>query len=169
MRVWRDERGIARRHCKFLKSFVSTKGVKEMADVLNDYAISLRCDFILGIAHPNVAPSLMLFVNDETITCASLLTDLTECTAGGYARITLVPGNWTLDSSTPCIIEGSYGACVFTLTDNGGGQIIYGHAVVDTVGDEILWAQLWTTPFTIPAGGGVVEVFPFWTEEQCSG
>ena len=140
-----------------------------MADVLNNYALDQRLQYTLGIGNLAIVPKLRLFVSDDTIACDSSLLDLTACTAGGYADVTLVPGNWVIDDSTDCIREASYGSVVFTLTDNGGGQTIYGHVVYDDEGSEILWGQTWTTPFEIPAGGGVVEVFPFWNEEQCSG
>lgn len=139
-----------------------------MADVLNDYALLMRAHYVLGIDTMAITPALMLFIGDIAVACDTTITDLAECTCAGYARHTLVPGTWTVDATTPCVVTASYPSVVFTLTNDGGGQTIYGHAVIDTTGDEILWAQTWTTPFAVPAGGGVVEVFPSWADEQCA-
>lgn len=139
-----------------------------MSDILNQDAVTLLAEYILGLAPSTPVPLLGLFVNNVTIDCETDLADLTFCTAPGYAAITLVPGTWIIPAPVACVVDCSYGTETFTLTGNGGGQIVYGHVVYDTI-LGILWGLTWPTPWTIPAGGGIAQVSPFYTSEQCSG
>jgi hypothetical protein len=137
-----------------------------VADILNQDAVTLLAEYILGVAPSDPVPLLGLFVNNVTIACTTDLADLTFCSAPGYAPITLVPGTWTIPAPVACVVDASYGLCEFTMTGNGGGQIVYGHVVYDTV-LGILWGLTWATPWTIPSAGGVAQVFPFYTSKQC--
>lgn len=139
-----------------------------MSDILNQNAVTLLAEYMLGLAPDTPVPLLGLFVSDTVIDCETDIADLTFCSAAGYAPITLVPGTWTIPLPSGCEVDCSYGACTFTLTDNGGGQIVYGHVVYDTI-LGILWGLTHDTPWTIPAGGGVAEVFLFYLSKQCSG
>src|SRR5262245_54749482 len=137
-----------------------------MADVLNNFAITHLAQWILGLSPDDPAPEVMLFVNDEDVTCTTVIGDLTECALAGYSRKVLTPGNWIIADPVACVVECSYGFVEFDMT--AGGVTIYGHAVLDGgVADNILWAQTWTTPFEVPAGGGIVKIFPFYPSEQC--
>jgi hypothetical protein len=142
--------------------------VLDMADVLNNNAITALANYILGQTTSAPEPKLLLFVNDPTVDCETEIGDLTPCSATGYADAVLDPDTWIVALPVACVVECSYGAVSFTLTDNGGGQTVYGHAVYDDV-VGVLWAATWDTPWVIPAGGGVAEVFPFYTSQQCSG
>lgn len=138
-----------------------------MADVLNNNAITALANYILGQTAETPVPKLMLFINEETVTCETEIGDLTPCSATGYAPATLDPDTWVVALPDACVVDCSYGSVTFTLTDDGGGQTVYGHAVYDDV-LGVLWGLTWATPWVIPAGGGVAVVYPFYTSKQCS-
>lgn len=138
-----------------------------MADVLNNSAISFLAQYILGKNPIDPTPSLGLFVNNHAPVCTDTILAFTECTCGGYGRIVLVPGTWTVPAAVACVIECTYPYVEFVLTDNGGGQTIYGHFVIDTTSGQILWAGQWATSFAVPTGGGIVRVYPFYYSQQC--
>lgn len=139
-----------------------------MADVLNNNAVLILAKYILGLSPNDTDLYLGLFVSDYDFAADATPADFTECTLAGYARIELTAANWTVGTPAGAVVECSYGAVTFTLTS--GGQTIYGHWIMDeNAGGAIMWGQTWTTPFSVPDGGGVVKIFPFYNSEQCSG
>ena len=136
-------------------------------DVLNLYIMNLIAEYVLGNQPPYPIPNIMLFENNVQVTCATVLTDLDELVAPGYAAITLDEVDWTY-SSQPCYVSATYPQISWTLTGPGSGTgTIYGHAIYDSKGSQIMWAQTWPTPFVIPAAGGTVTVAPSWQDQQC--
>lgn len=138
-----------------------------MADVLNNEAISFLAQAITAQDPAPPALACGLFINDYAIACDTVLSDLTVCTATGYAEYDLTAGDWTIPSPAACVVDCTYPGITFTLTDDGGGQTVYGHYIRDT-GRNIFWARLWDTPWVIPSGGGSAVVYPEYISKQCS-
>lgn len=137
-----------------------------MSDVLSDYMIDQLAKQAIGDSPDAWSLSVGLYVNNVSPTYATVLSDLTECTAAGYSEQALSAGSWT-GSTSAGVASYAYPAVTFTMTGSGGGQTIYGHFIKDTVTGELLRSQLWGTPFAIPSGGAVVTVTPAWSDEEC--
>jgi hypothetical protein len=109
--------------------------------------------------------TLKLYKNNH----APLVTDtpaaFTEPTAAGYASVALAGASWT-GSTAAGLSDYTYPATVFTFTNNGGGETIFGCFFVDTAGN-LLMAGLLDTAFVIPVGGGTVTINPEWQNKQC--
>lgn len=136
-------------------------------DVLNNNAISRIADMILNQGVPEPVLYCALFVNDETVTVASGFTDFVEPSASGYAAFELNPADWTI-STVAGICNAAYDQFDFVLTDNGGGETIYGHLIFDFATAEIMWGANWTTPFILPANGATITISPSWQDSQCA-
>lgn len=137
-----------------------------MADVLNNDAISRIANMILnqGVAEPVLYCAL--FVNEETVTVTSNFVDFVEPTAAGYAAFELNPADWTI-STVAGICNAVYDQFSFVLTNDGGGETIYGHLIFDFTTGEIMWGQNWATPFVLPANGATITISPSWQDSQC--
>lgn len=139
-----------------------------IVDVLNNYAINLIAEYILGQAPGTPVLEYNLFESDTTVYVDSVLSDFTLLSAPGYAPIALTAADWSV-STVSGICNATYPDITWTLTGPGAGSgIVYGHIVYDTYGGGILWAQQWDTPFTIPTNGGTVTIAPSWQDSQCA-
>lgn len=132
-------------------------------EVLNNYLTYRKLLYATGGNPSGLSLYLRLFVNNFTPACTDLIGAYTECSLSGYAAIALAAGSWT-DSLSACVYTGTYPAQTFTFT--AGGQTIYGHYVTDG-SSGVLWADLWGTPFTVPTGGGAVQVAMQFVDLQC--
>ena len=135
-----------------------------MADVLVNALVDLIANFVLG---SGTAPALKLhlFVNNVTITDATVAGDLTECTAAGYAAVLLPNAGWS-GSTTAGIADYTHPDVVFNITA-GGGQTIFGHYITDNNTGNLLWGQTWGSSFPLPAGASTVTVTPSWSDHEC--
>ena len=140
-----------------------------MADVLNDPLVDFMALASLGADPVPPTLRLILYVNNlAAYTHATILADLTECTAPGYAGVDLNPVNWT-GGVVAGVADYLYPPITFTMTGPGGpAQTVYGQAVVNTADGVLWWGSKWTTPFAIPSGGGAVQVSLFWEDKVCS-
>lgn len=98
--------------------------------------------------------TLKLYVNNHTPVVTDTAAAYTECTATGYAAVTLTGASWT-GSTTGGVADYTYPAVTFTFTA-GLGQTIFGAYLVDQAGN--VEAGLLDTAFAIPAGGGTVTI-----------
>lgn len=136
-------------------------------DVLNEAAVGLMAEFMLGIAQPAISIVYHLFVNNVTVSYATVIGDLTECTAPGYASQAAPDAGWS-GSVSAGVANYTHPDLTFSMTGPGSpAQTVYGHWAEDSTTGDILWAQTWATPFAIPAGGGAVVVSPTWQDEEC--
>lgn len=141
-----------------------------MPAVLSDSLIDFAAKAVLGNSPTPPNLYLGLFVNNITPTAGNVLADFTECSAPGYARVSLTPGNWT-GSTTLGVADYLYPTITFAITGPGTpGQTVYGHFVLDPSASVWWWAQVWTTAWVIPA---TVTSNPTvtleWKDTQCSG
>lgn len=98
-----------------------------------------------------------LYSNNYTPVEGSTVANFTECSAAGYAAITLAGASWSIATTTGTS-EASYAQQTFTFTAT---QVVYGYYVTNSANTIVLWAELFTGgPFNIPSGGGSVKVTP---------
>lgn len=98
-----------------------------------------------------------LYANNYTPVEGSIVGNFTECSAAGYAAITLTGASWSIATATGTS-EAAYAQQTFTFTAT---QVVYGYYVTNSANTIVLWAELFTGgPFNIPAGGGSVKVTP---------
>jgi len=97
---------------------------------------------------------LHLYLNDHTPTDSSVIANLTEVTAAGYAAITLTTTNWTTTQSGG-ITTAVYSEQTFSF---GTVATTYGYYITNTSG-QLLWLERFSgAPFNIPSGGGTVSI-----------
>lgn len=104
--------------------------------------------------------SLRLYSNNYTPTETTTTANFTEVAGGGYARISLDPGDWILTSGDPTF--GVYAQRTFSFTGptNAPGTV-YGYYVVDSV-ERTLWAERFAPavlPFS-PIAGSSIRITP---------
>lgn len=139
-----------------------------MADVLTNACVDAIAQYILGKANQARSLSLGLFVNNIAFQSGTALANLTECTAPGYARMPLGAANWT---GGTILGVATYTQLVQTFGITGQGnpaQTVFGHFVIDTNTNTVLWGQTWATPWVIPANPTQnPSITPQWTDQQC--
>lgn len=92
-----------------------------------------------------------LFVNDVTPSDDTVLGDLTECTADGYAAEVLTGTSFTIATNTGTTTA-EYAQITFELT---GTATVYGYYVTDNAGTGLLWVERFAdAPHNFPSGGG---------------
>lgn len=100
---------------------------------------------------------LHLYANSYTPVEGSVVGNFTECSASGYAAITLTGSSWSIATSSG-VTTASYAAQTFSFS---AAQVVYGYYVTNAAGTIVLWAELFASaPFNIPSGGGSVQVTP---------
>jgi hypothetical protein len=139
-----------------------------MADVLNEAAMDLLAQYIIGKQQVVLDLQLVLFVNDVVIANDTAFDELVECSAPGYARFLLAPGNWQ-GSTVNGLATYTYPQLTFAINGPGNpAQVVYGHVVYDATTDQILWGANWNPPWAIPP---VVtqnpSLTPMWQDQQC--
>ena len=100
---------------------------------------------------------LRLYTNDVTPDDDTVVGDLTEATATGYAAKTLTGASWTVATATGTT-TGSYAQQSFTMTTQ---ETYYGYYVTDNAGTGLLWVERFSDgPYTTGSAGGTVKVTP---------
>ena len=97
---------------------------------------------------------LHLFKNNVTPTKTDTISTYTESTGTGYASVTLTPANFST-STVGSTTTTSYPTVTFTYT---GSESVYGYYVTNNDSTIVLWAEAFSSVFSIPAGGGQVLV-----------
>lgn len=121
-----------------------------MPAVLSDALVDFAAQSILGLNPTWPTLYLGLFVNNVTPTAGTTYASFTECSAPGYARVALTPGNWT-GGVTVGVADYFYPTITFAITGPGTpGQTVYGHWVFSPSTSTWFWAQVWTTAWVIP-------------------
>jgi len=100
---------------------------------------------------------LKLFTNDITPDQNTVLTGVTEATQqAGYAEITLAGGGWTITQPSG-VTTGTHSEQTFTFTTAVNA---YGYYLVNT-GGALQWIERFSgAPFTLPSGGGQINITP---------
>ena len=99
---------------------------------------------------------LCLYVNDYVPDEGTTIVNLTDCTATGYARITLTTTSWTT-SQVSGQSTASYAEQTFTITDSA---TVYGYYLLDASNNLLLVERFGTSAFVLPAGGGQIAITP---------
>jgi len=98
---------------------------------------------------------LRLYTNDYTPVEGSVLASFTECTAAGYAAITLTGADWTIATVTGTTTA-EQPQKTFTLT---AASTDYGYYITNGAGTQVLWAERFSdAPHNIPSGGGTEKI-----------
>jgi hypothetical protein len=117
--------------------------------------------FITGNDSPGTHV-LRLYVNDHTPTDDDTVSDYTEASGLGYSSINLSTGGWNYATDVEGVSTATYGS-VLTFSFSGGPVILYGYYVTDGSG-FLLWAQRFSVAsITIPAGGGDLDITPYFS------
>lgn len=97
--------------------------------------------------------SIELYTNNYTPTNSDTLSDYTL--DPGASQI-LYPTSWgyTLDTSTHTVTASR--AITLTFTSGQSGNTYYGLVLKDSTGTKLTYAELFTTPYVVPTGGGVL-------------
>jgi hypothetical protein len=113
------------------------------------------------------AGRLRLFQNNVTVSDATVLSGLTECTATGYAAVNLTSASWNAPTfSSPTASMTPVAAFSFT-TANASPVTVYGAYITDSTNTTLL--ACWNFPaggFTLPAGGGTITCSPTLTQKS---
>lgn len=115
---------------------------------------------IMKQATNNVAVSswvLKLFTdNDITPSKDTVVGDLTEDTAAGYAAVTMTPASWTIGAvGSTAEMLASYPQVTFTYT---GTSTVYGYYITDTAGTCLMGCANFTAPISIVNEGDGIKV-----------
>jgi hypothetical protein len=97
---------------------------------------------------------LILFTNNFIPTEGTVIGNLTECAVAGYAAISLATGSWNVTTSTN-ITTVNYALQAFTPTT---AVTCYGYAITNSAKSTILWAENFGSAYTLPTGGGTINV-----------
>lgn len=93
---------------------------------------------------------LHLFKSNTTITDATVVADLTETSASGYASQTLIGATWTVATSTANVTTASYPTRTFTFS---ASEDIYGYYVTTASAAALVYAEAFASGvFSIPSG-----------------
>lgn len=102
-------------------------------------------------------PVIRLYTNDPSLSDTTTFAGLTQCSASGYAPITLTGANWTT-TQVAGVTTAEYTQVTFTF---GTAASVYGYYVTDQSSSKILWVERFSgAPFSLPSGGGTVAITP---------
>lgn len=112
---------------------------------------------LLGIGGTtNGSLTLRLYENDPTIDENTVIGMLTECTAAGYAAITLTAASWAVPTTVSGQTSTSYPQQTFNFT---GAATVYGYYITD--GSVLVLVERFTSaPFVVPGAGGQIAIIP---------
>lgn len=106
--------------------------------------------------------TLKLYSNNYTPIAASLATNFTEVTGGGYANKPLTLANWTITDGSPAVaLYNAVQDFNFTGATTGPGTI-YGYYIVRTSGGLLLYAERFPAddvPF-VSINGSLIRITP---------
>lgn len=88
---------------------------------------------------------LRLFSNNHTVTDATILSDLTECSFTGYAAQS---PSWTTPANVANVAQTQSGTRTFTYS-GGSTTTVYGYYLTDSGGTVLLGAETFTSPVTL--------------------
>ena len=108
---------------------------------------------------------LRLYSNNLTPSSTTVIGDVTQVTAGGYAAITLTSSSWTVATSGGGVTTASYAEQTFNITTSA---TIYGYYITN-LGGDLLWVERFTAaPFQLPGSGGQVLITSQISLNSCS-
>jgi len=102
---------------------------------------------------------LMLFINNATLTQATVFADLSEATFGGYSRVTLTRASWTSPTIIADKAVSTYTTTPTTWTVSSGSETVYGYAIITATSSVIRYVEKFASPVAVVAGG-ILGVLP---------
>jgi len=126
-----------------------------MAVVVPNVGEIRALEYILNKVPSTGALSVRLYSNDITIDEATVDTDFTEVSGGGYSAKLLTGANWDITPSDPS--EAVYNQeLIFDFTGSVG--LVYGYYVTHSDG-TLMWAERFTTgPFDVQVAGSQIRI-----------
>src|SRR3954452_2725200 len=109
----------------------------------------LLLNIVLGKTPAPTSYYYRLYKNDVTPAEGSHRIDFAESSAPGYAAQAINPADWTVATDA----NGVTTATASTRTSTGG-ETLYGYIVTSQDGTQLYWAERFTQPIVVPAGGG---------------
>lgn len=98
---------------------------------------------------------LHLYKNNLTPSESDTLNNYTESAATGYSVIPLPGSSWTF-ATAGGTSTASFPQQTFTYTTS---ESVYGYYITNAAETTLIWAERFTgAPFTIPSGGGTVDL-----------
>ncbi len=127
-----------------------------MALLVPDVGEVLLLSYALNKIAPGDTLKLKIFTNNITPDDDTVVGDLTEATADGYAAISLAKADWTIETDVGGVTTAEQPQKTFTFT---GASTNYGYYITDVAGTGLLWVEKFTdAPHTIPSGGGTEKI-----------
>ena len=124
-----------------------------MAAVYPNGAETIIANYVVGKTGTTEPLTLRLYTNNYTPIETTVVGNLTEATATGYAAISLTGASW---STTDGVSD--YAQQTFTFT---AAETCYGYYLTRTTGGELIAAELFSDgPYVVPSGGGTIKVTP---------
>lgn len=124
-----------------------------MAAVFPNGAETIIANYVVGKTGTTEPLTLRLYTSNTTLTETTVVGDLTECAAAGYAAINLTGASWTTTNGVS-----DYAQQTFTLT---ASSTVYGYYLTRTTGGELIAAETFSDgPYSVPSGGGTIKVTP---------
>lgn len=117
-------------------------------------------EFALGKATPG-NQTLKLFVNNITPGATDVAGTYTEMSTLGYAAKTLTTSSWTVTNVSGSATA-AYAQQSWTFTA-GTSVTIYGYFVIDSTTGILLWAERFSAPIAVDAGGDALRLTPSFT------
>lgn len=112
--------------------------------------------------------ALGLYTNNHTPNWEDDTGLYVECAAPGYAEVSIPYSNWSvnINSSSPNTNSGP--PCVFSGTNRGSpAETLYGYFLINTATGLIWYAELFGSPYVLPAADWFYIVVPTFTMGQC--
>lgn len=106
---------------------------------------------ILQYALNNVAVSnhiVHLYNNNHTPATADTTANYTESVVSGYTASTATGSLWTV-AAVAGLVSATFPSITFTFS---GAETLYGYWIQNN--STVLWAELFSSAFTMPGGGG---------------
>lgn len=114
---------------------------------------------ILQARISNEDNSLKLFVNDATITNATVESDLTEMSTHGYAAKTLSSGSWTITSDVNAGSTAVYAKQTFDFTE-AAAVIVYGYYIVGSTSGDLKVVEKFDNAQTVSNADDQIKITP---------
>jgi hypothetical protein len=102
-----------------------------------------------------------LFVNDVTPAKGDTAATYTEASGHGYAAKALAGADWTVTPGAPTVAAAPEQEWTFT----GALGLVYGYMVVQAGSGILLWAERFTSAFTVTVNGDQIKVTPQFTAQ----
>lgn len=127
-----------------------------MAAIIVNTGRVVLFDYIVGKDTTTEPLTLHYYVNQPTVTAATVIGDLTECTEGGYSSIALTGGSWTA-SGTSTVYSTQQ---TTTFTASPGTQTIYGYYYTLTTTGTLFAVEDLAVAFPVNANGDILRMTP---------